>query len=227
MTELRGALLDPVGRAGAAPQVLLEDLSERVRTARPMARTESGRPPRTHTTLRASAGSFGAAPAGPSRERHQRRAWLGIVGVALAGVALAVGIPRLHHAGPKLSAVPARSPAVIRVTFGSDPTGAEVFAEGDRMVGTTPLWIELPANERPARYVFRKAGFSPKTMSIIPDISVPLFAILEPARGPQALAVAATPSAAPARAHHARLVGAVRRRVRLSNEDDILTPSFR
>jgi tRNA A-37 threonylcarbamoyl transferase component Bud32 len=224
MEEFRAALLDPTGLAGAAPTAILEDLSGRVRAARPMARADVGpRPPGTRTTFREGVGAFASEPdleLSPARNRG--RTWVAIAGAALAGVVLAVTLPRLRPSEETSSAVSAAPRPTIRVTFGSDPSGAEIVGADGRAVGTTPLSIELTPNDAAAHFVFRKDGFVPKTISIIPNVSSPVFAILE-----------AVPSADPPPLVRARAApratrqGAPRLARRASgHEDDVLSPTF-
>jgi len=88
-----------------------------------------------------------------------------------------------------------------------------------RSVGTTPLSIDLPPSDAVARYVLRKAGFVAKAVSLIPNVSSPVFVALEPA-----------PAADPPRARQApraRHATSAPKMPPPPYEDDVLAPSFR
>jgi serine/threonine-protein kinase len=225
MAAFRAALLDPTGAAGAAPDAVATDLSERVRRAQPMARgtlATDGRAPATRSTFREGVGAIATAPGVDPRRTRHGRAWLAVAGAA-AIVAL-VGA----RVAPPARVTAARGPEMVRLTFGSDPSGAEVVA-GDgrdgRRLGTTPLSIDLPPSDAAARYVFRKPGFVAKAVSLIPNVSSPLFVALE-------ATPAADPPAAPPRPARRAVIEA-RRASRPSRlpappyEDDVLAPGFR
>ncbi|HVU50900.1 MAG TPA: hypothetical protein VHL80_09455, partial [Polyangia bacterium] len=118
-------------------------------------------------------------------------------------------------------AVPARAPATVRLTFGSDPAGAELVAGDGRAVGRTPLSIEVPESGAAARYVLRKAGFLPKAVALIPNVSSPVFVALD-------AAPTVDPPPAPARrAAKARPAASGPRLPAPPYEDDVLAPGFR
>jgi len=203
------------------PEAALEELSERVRRAQPMARgavaAAGSRMSATRSTLRGAMGAIATTPGvgrGPAR---RGRAWLAVAGAAAALVAIAAG-----RAAPSRAATPvvaAREAESIRLTFGSDPAGAEVVGGDGRSVGTTPLSIDLPPSDAVARYVLRKAGFVAKAVSLIPNVSSPVFVALEPA-----------PAADPPRARQApraRHATSAPKMPPPPYEDDVLAPSFR
>jgi serine/threonine-protein kinase len=223
MAAFRAALLDPasVAVAGAPPDPVADDLSERVRRAQPMARgtlAAEGRAAATRSTFREGMGAIATAPGVEPRRARRGRAWLAVAGAA-AIVAL-VGARVAPSASPA-QLTSARAPETVRLTFGSDPAGAEVISADGRRLGTTPISIDLPPNDAAARYVFRKPGFVPKALSLIPNVSSPVFVALEVA-----------PAADPPRAAR-RPVIKVRhapgspRLPAPPYEDDVLAPSFR
>jgi serine/threonine-protein kinase len=229
MAAFREALLDPTAWVEGTPAAAPADLSARVRTAEPMPRAAlpggDARPPGTRTTFREGVGAFATAPAlelAPAR--HRGRAWLAVAGAAAVLVALAAGRSAPSSAA---SAAAKLSPETIRLTFGSDPAGAEVVGPDGRSAGVTPVSIDLAPGEAAVRYVLRRPGFLPKTVSLIPNVSSPIFVALEaaPAADPPEQA-AATP--APARP---RRISAAHHGVRLpdppASSDDVLAPSFR
>jgi serine/threonine-protein kinase len=221
MTELRLALLAP---GIVAPPAVGEDISAGIRGAQLTASEAPAPRTRARTTFREAAGAFASTPGVPvARPRGRGRAWIGGLAAAAALVALFAG----RGAPAPTAARAAAAPATIRLTFGSDPAGAEIVGRDGRSVGVTPLSIELAPSDAAARYVLRKAGFLPKSVSLIPNVSSPVFVTLEaePAVDPPA-----PRSAAPARA---RLARPAPRRAAAPTlpappyEDDVLSPSFR
>jgi serine/threonine-protein kinase len=220
MAAFREALLDPAGATGAVPEAALEELSERVRRAQPMARAAVAASAATRSTLRGAMGAIATTPGvgrGPAR---RGRTWLAVAGAAAVVVAIAAG-----RAAPSSAAAPvvaAHEPESVRLTFGSDPAGAEVVGGDGRTVGKTPLSIDLPASDAAARYVLRKAGYVAKAVALIPNVSSPVFVALE-------LAPIADPPPAPRarQAPRARHIASPPRMPPPPYEDDVLAPSFR
>jgi hypothetical protein len=154
--------------------------------------------------------------------RGRGRAWLAAAGAAAALVALVATQVAPSSAPPRGAA--AQGPEAIRLTFGSDPAGAEVVGGDGRTLGTTPLSIDLPASDAAARYVLRKDGFAPKAVSLIPNVSSPVFVALE------AAPIADPPAVAPARARRVakpRHAASGPRLPAPPYEDDVLAPGFR
>jgi serine/threonine-protein kinase len=225
MAAFRAAMLDPVGTAGAAPEAVLDDLSERVRSAQPRPRGEMApggpRPPGTRTTFREGMGAIATDPGvTPGPTRHGR-AWLLAAGAAAALVAFAAA--RTTPAPPAARAASAPATATIRLTLGSDPSGAEIVGADGRSAGRTPLSIDVPSSDVAVRYVLHKAGFLPKTVSLIPNVPSPVFVTLEGTP-------ASDPPVAPARARRAPRAATGPRPPSLPAppyEDDVLAPGFR
>jgi tRNA A-37 threonylcarbamoyl transferase component Bud32 len=238
MAAFRAALLDPGSHIADASAVgVLDDLSGRVRAARPMARAELALDgtdaPSTRTTFREGVGAIEEDPAAelvPARNRGHSFAVA--AAVALAGMALAAGLSIGRVGEPTTSAAVSLLPATIRVTLGSDPRGADVIAADGTALGTTPLSIEVPAGDSAVEYVFRKSGFRPKTISIIPNVSSPLFALLQ-AETPTPSGAATPPHRAtarpvararPAKTRHTSAAGTPRDE---NDADDVLAPTYR
>jgi hypothetical protein len=218
MAAFGAALLELAAVAGPAPvrpSGLLPARAERAGAASPARRT----------TLGEGVGAFASASdleLPPPRER--RLGWLAVVGAALALVALAVGLPRAGRAAPdRVAAVPA-PPASVRLSFGSEPAGADVVGADGRVVGRTPLALDVATSEYVARYVLRKGAYIPKTISVIPNLSSQVFVVLE------ALPVNDPPSP-PARRRATRptgpALGAPAVGARALGDDDVLAPGFR
>ena len=113
-------------------------------------------------------------------------------------------------------------PWLVRLTFGSDPVGAEVIGPEGRVEGTTPLTIDVPARDVAVRYLLRKDGYLPKTASLIPNVTSPIFLTLE-----------AAPASDPPRTRARARIGEGRRPAGAPTlpappyEDDVLAPGFR
>jgi serine/threonine-protein kinase len=233
MEAFRRALLDV---AGAAPEAAPLTPSAGLRSSR-LSSTQGlgpgGARPHARTTFREGVGAIASASdlstlgaeLRPARD-HGRR-WLAAVGAVAALVAWLAGrsAPSPTAAGAmsaSLAPAPVPSPGLVRLTFGTDPAGAEVVGPGGRVEGTTPLTIEVPASDAAVRYLLRKHGYLPKATSLIPNVTSPIFLTLEPAP-------ASDPPRPPARAR----VGGARRPAGSPTlpappyEDDVLAPSFR
>jgi serine/threonine-protein kinase len=228
MAAFRAALLDGAHGVGAAFEVAHGGAMRGRTPSGPRAGGALGPDAaraRARTTFGEGVGAFRSDPGvelRPARERG--RAWLAGATAAAALVAVLAArrgpTPVAHE--PQGAAV-APAPALVRVTFGSDPAGAEVLAPDGRTLGSTPLTIEVPASDVAARYVLSKPGYLPKTASLIPNVSSPVFLTLEavPANDP--------PEARP---HPRARVGRGRRPAppllpAPPYEDDVLAPDFR
>jgi serine/threonine-protein kinase len=234
MEDLRAALDAPT--AGAVPHVVLEDASGRVRAARPMARVDlTGQPiskPARRTTLQHGVGAIATYPALDEVPLPRSRRTAGIA-VAIAGLAAVTIFMRVGGGGTAGSdngatwgapaslpaaSVRAAKPATVRITFGSDPYGATVKDSDGRVLGETPLSVDLPARDAAVEYTFSKPGYMAKTLALIPNVSTPVFAVMmaEQAR------VAATPRPAKARARKAAAPAHA-----APTNDDVLPPTYR
>jgi serine/threonine-protein kinase len=190
MSAFREALLFPMKHAGAAPPPsALDDLSDRTR---PESKSRGelylrGHARGGHSTLGEGAGELvrqartvvDLVPA-----RNRRGAWLAVVATAVAGASIVVGVVRSRPSVATASViydstVPAAMPDMVRVTFASDPHGVTVLDGQGRALGSTPLSIEVPKGELPVEYKLRREGFIEKTMSLIPNISTPVFAVMQ------------------------------------------------
>jgi serine/threonine protein kinase len=244
MAELRAAVLDPAGYAASLPERGTEDdLSDRVRAAWPMARSDINLrptplavgeirdigdaddpnerlPPRSQARL-------------PARSHHGR--WVALAAVALSTfVVLSTSAYRLPAARIAAAAHALSHPATVTVNFNSDPAGATVVRTDGLVLGVTPLSTKVPFADVPQQYLLRRAGFRSKSVSLVPNLPSPVFAVLQAEEPPPPPA-----PAGPAPASNA--VAAERRpppRVRLSHshpkapvtasfdEDETLPPSI-
>ncbi len=69
-------------------------------------------------------------------------------------------------------------PATVRVNFNSDPDGAVVTRPDGKTLGLTPLSIEIAYSDSAVEFQFKKQGYEPKTMYVVPNLPSPLFATL-------------------------------------------------
>jgi serine/threonine protein kinase len=211
MAELRDALLDPNRYASAAPVVgIPDDLSGVARAASPMARSEMDIGAKLGPNFDSGQGVVRQSGNGPSTFRQgmgeiiedltpQRKTSRALLFVAMACVSGAViaglttGGKREIRAAAPVATLPSR-PATVRVNFNSDPDGATISTGDGKVLGRTPLSIEVPYSDSAVEYVFKKDGYEVKTMYIVPNLPSPLFATMQEVDKP-----APAPTAAPAR----------------------------
>jgi tRNA A-37 threonylcarbamoyl transferase component Bud32 len=254
MATFRAALLDPERFASSEPTAEIhEDLTGRVRAAKPMARTELNLPSLpaqrlagagpAPSTFRDNVGEVWVRQDERRPKRHGGRNAV-LASVLLAGVV--VGALKYGHQARRFvaeAAAPA-NPATVRVNFNSDPDGAAVVRSDGVVLGATPLSTEVPFGNAAIEYVIRLDGYLPKPASIVPNMPSPVFAVLErddPGlaldRAPpeadstgEAPAIAVAPISAwrLAVGHRARRHPQLRAPLRLeATGDNVLDPSFR
>jgi Protein kinase domain/PEGA domain len=189
MAEFRAALLDPDGYLATRPTPVAEDdLAGRVLAATPRARMEMHvpftgnltaleRPMPASSTFRQSAGERISR-----RDLKPRRNRGGLVFLGVAGVA-AVAVSSAHFRGEAghllAAAVAPATPSTVRVNFSSDPDGATVYRSDGSELGVTPLSIEIPYGDAPVDFRVQKDGYAPKVSSFVPNLPLPIFALLE------------------------------------------------
>jgi hypothetical protein len=191
MADLREALLDPERYASSAPEVgIPDDLSGIARAAAPMARSELEA--RSAMGFGSQLGSKPPASSGtPSgrgelinnidnliRTKPGSRLVL-LVGIAsLTVAAIALLGPRRESRRPLPASTVPLHPATVRVNFNSDPDGAVVVQADGKTLGLTPLSIEVAYSDSAVEFLFKKAGYEPKTMYVVPNLPSPMFATL-------------------------------------------------
>jgi hypothetical protein len=135
---------------------------------------------------------------------------LGIGAFAFVAVA---NLGLRHRAStPVMAASRPTKPATVLVNFSSDPAGATVSRRDGSVLGVTPFSTQIPYRDLPVEYVIRKRGYVPKVSSFVPNLPLPVFAVLEripdlpalnvPAAEGQPVADAKGAGATPERAHH-------------------------
>src|SRR5579871_2403829 len=190
MSDLREALLDPERYASSAPEIgIPDDLSGIARAAAPMARADI----EARSALQDPANTLTPPPPGrtPSgrgelienidnliRTKPGSRLVLlvGIGSATLAAILLFGHRADTHRPAPAAS-LPLH-PATVRVNFNSDPDGAVIVRADGKTLGLTPLSIEVAYSDSAVEFQFKKSGYEPKTMYVVPNLPSPLFATL-------------------------------------------------
>ncbi len=230
MAAFREALLDPANHGAAPHAIVHDDLSGRMRAARPMSRAEiklhRGAASGAHSTFEAGTGEVDdVALDGVPRHRAPRTTAL-VALAALGGMGLAAGVTygRASHR-PVVAAVPQlAAPKVVQVTFSSDPGGATVVAADGTALGTTPLSVQVARTDQAVEYLIQKAGFESKMVSLIPNLPSSMFAFLVPQDptiedDPPPVRRVATAT----HHHHAKSADTLRDDL---DDDGVLAPSF-
>jgi hypothetical protein len=168
----------------AAPMAR-QDMQLDIKTPPPPGTAIVGGAMKVPSTFRHAVGQLEGIPS--LRPQLNRKLVLGVAGGLAAAVLLIALIGRSVHAPERARGVSeatatpagARHPDTVRINFGSDPDGATVTREHDGTeLGLTPLSVEIPYGNSPERFVLRKAGFDTKTLVVVPNLPVPLFASL-------------------------------------------------
>jgi tRNA A-37 threonylcarbamoyl transferase component Bud32 len=251
MAEFQAALLDPERYAASAPRLgIPADAPGAARAAGSMTRAERDRASEQFAAASGAASTFaGSVTSGPSTFRqgigevigdevpaqNPTRKWvLGIAAVAAIG-AVAVGAFTFKGREPRRSApvaalTPSKPapPGSVRVTFGSDPTGATVVrADTGTVLGVTPLSSEVPYSDAAVEFVFKRPGFESKVIFVVPNVPSPLFATLPalPSKPVAAIGKAEAPAAAATPAAPKK----PRKKPRVNHLDDdaVLEPTFK
>jgi serine/threonine protein kinase len=200
MADLREALLDPERYASSAPEVgIPDDLSGIARAAAPMARSElearsamgfiselGSKPPASNGTP-SGRGELINNIDNLIRTKPGSRLLL-FFGIVSTVAAIFLIYPRRETRRPSPTASLPLHPPTVRVNFNSDPDGAVVTRADGTTLGLTPLSIEVAYSDSAVEFLFKKAGYEPKTMYVVPNLPSPMFATLrradvEPATG--------------------------------------------
>jgi len=126
----------------------------------------------------------------------------------------------------------ARNPDTVRVNFSSDPVGATVLRKDGSVIGTTPLSTDVAYSESPVDVVIVKPGFAPKSLSFVPNMPIPVVAVLRKealadSHATQPLAAARSTPARPRVARAATPTRPAHRASRsdIDHDDDVLAPT--
>jgi len=200
MAELREALLAAARGDAPAPEAAAPPApSVERRTSLPLGSRPAARDRKTSLLLGAAAFAF--------------------VGVANVGLRHRAATPVMAAAGP-------RKPATVLVNFSSDPVGATVSRREGSVLGVTPFATQVPYGDVPIEFIVHKAGYVTKVSSFVPNLPLPVFAVLEKVPDPPTLTV---PAPAPAEAARERSRHHAHARTLVSapplDGDDIMKPS--
>jgi serine/threonine-protein kinase len=213
MAAFGEALLAPGGHVPLFAARADEDAAGVLRDARPMSRAEimlNRAPPAPPPAE--------PQPSAPA-SRPTRRAVSLVGAAALASLSLLAGgtLWWMNRQTPTSARTGESAPATVALTFNSDPDGATVVGPEGAVLGTTPLSIQVARAQTPVAFIFQKAGFETKTMSLIPDAPSSVFAAMQAKRrtGDRRRAGASSTSD--------RHGGTARR---AHDEDDVLAPPF-
>jgi serine/threonine protein kinase len=246
MVEFRAALLDPQGFASGAgprapalaagpptPSMGLSAVEQQslLEMGRRVAEDKSAQKlPLPSTFSRHGAGELLDDDLQPPRSRRGLvLGTLAVVVAAVLGGLFALRRPTEHVAAapPAESAPstppPAVAPDSVRISFASDPAGAEVFlkASGARL-GTTPFESDVAFGKAPVAFVFKKAQYVDKERSVVPDRSSMLDTTLRPApEEPAPVAKAPEKAASKPKGRST----SSRRKSQPIDEDEVLRPS--
>ena len=95
-----------------------------------------------------------------------------IAAAASIGAAITVTLYKQYYRRPtpvvSPAATPAPAPATVKLTFESDPPGAEVLRDGAERLGVTPFIFEAAPQGPSRRYVFRLAGYEDASTDVAP-----------------------------------------------------------
>jgi serine/threonine protein kinase len=210
MQEFRDALLDPEAHLEGSPPVALpSEVTNVNRMAKPMSRSEMHlderdqvtpppvpfddengavtRPTPTPSTFGHAVGQVGDVPS--LTPTLNRKLMLGVAGGLAALVIALILVGLLRHGNQTKEPVEepaattrsiANSPATVKLSFASDPTGATVTRVSDGVeLGVTPFGIDVPYADVPQQFLLRKAGFEDKVLGVVPNLPVPVFVSLQ------------------------------------------------
>ena len=218
MAELRGALLELEAALSPPPVV--------VNRTTPISRP---------SVMLAGAGEL--IDSGALRPRRQHHGVL-MAGLAALVVAVIANFGFRRASVPMAAATPdvagsrgPRNPDTVRVNFSSDPIGATVLRKDGSVIGTTPLSTDVAYSETPVDVVIVKSGFAPKPLSFVPNMPIPVVAVLRKEQAPENRPETAMAAArnAPARPRVARAAApsrpAHRSQADIDHDDDVLAPT--
>src|SRR5207248_5600869 len=112
-----------------------------------------------------------------------------------------------------------------RVNFSSDPAGATVSRADGTVLGVTPMSTKIEYSDTPVEVVLVKPGFASKAVTFVPNMPIPVLAVLK-----KQVAAAPPASVVAPRARTPRLTAAATstrrpQRFEIDHDDDILAPT--
>ncbi len=100
-----------------------------------------------------------------------------IAAAASIGAAITVTLYKQYYrrpapvVSPATTPAPAPAPAMVKLTFESDPPGAEVLRDGAERLGVTPFIFEVAPQGPSRRYLFRLTGYEDASTDVAPGRS--------------------------------------------------------
>jgi serine/threonine protein kinase len=111
------------------------------------------------------------------RARYGAKVALAVTAVVAVVILQTSGLRR-PVAGVVAAAQALRRPSLVRLSFGSDPEGADVIRADGVRLGKTPLTTDVLSADVPSIYVLHKSGYSSKTVSVVPNLPTQVFTAL-------------------------------------------------
>ncbi len=165
------------------------------------------------------------------RRKHRGLLLAGAAALAMAAVAnlgfRRASVPVAAATPDPAAARAPRNPETVRVNFSSDPVGATVLRKDGSVLGTTPVSTDVAYSETPVDVVIVKSGFAPKTLSFVPNMPIPVVAVLRKEAVPAPVAAARAP-APRTRAPRAAVAARPAHRASgadIDHDDDVLAPT--
>jgi hypothetical protein len=147
------------------------------------------------------------------RARYGAKVALAVTAIVAVVILQTSGLRR-PVAGVVAAAQALRRPSHVRLSFGSDPEGADVIRADGVRLGKTPLATDVLSADVPTVYVLHKSGYSSKTVAVVPNLPTQVFTALPREVAAAAAVVAAAPPAVIAPASAAAPAAVMTRPVR-------------
>jgi serine/threonine-protein kinase len=226
MAAFKQALLAPGGHAVAPHVSVHDDLSGRMRAARPMSRAEihaaRTQPPAALMTADTALDRV------PRRKVARTVAFVAVAALTSFGLSTGLTFARAYRktASPPF-APEAQASSEVSVRFGSDPEGATVLDPQGTALGVTPLSIQVPRTNVSVDYAFVKPGYETRTLSVIPNVPSTVFAAMQAEEPPPEYDPPITRRVESSGRRHRDTRTAQLQRVRDDEDvDGVLAPSF-
>ncbi len=169
---------------------------------------------------------------GATRKPPVRHRGLFLVGAAALALAAVANVGFRRAAPPAAAAAPApiaaraaANPETVRVNFSSDPAGARVSRPDGTVLGVTPMSTEVAYSDTPIEVVLDKPGFAPKTVTFVPNMPIPVLAVLKKQGPTPTQAASVAPRARASRVTAAATPTRRAQRFEIDHDDDVLAPT--
>ncbi len=174
----------------------------------------------------------------PGYKEHPPRRWpliLVVASVLTAGGVVAIIASQQEssqatEAPPKAVTTPVEKPTVAHVSLTSRPSGASVYDQGGKFLGTTPAVVDLPISSEEVTLIFRHPDAREREKKLVPSGDAKVDVELLASEPPAPLPPAATPDAGPAAEPEPPPVTEVKKpakkKRKKKSSDGLLAPSF-